>query len=162
MNKLKSLKEIRQALGRVLFNFEEVTTSDGLIITYTGELAVGAKVYTYDENGETIPLADGTYELTVIGSIVVLNGEISEIIKPTDVVKPKDESEDAEDFSVKIKQLEDKVTAKFEEVNNILNSIITKYEEFSNQIVDKPVEKQKIVIEDTKLSGSKAVKYFNK
>lgn len=160
MNKLKSLKEIRQALGRVLFNFEEVTTSDGLIITYTGELAVGAKVYTYDEAGETIPLPDGTYELGVVGSIVVVGGEVTEIIKPNDATAPTDNTVDpTNDFKVQLEKMENKFNAKLAEFGTILQSILAKYEEFSVQVVDKPVEK-KVVVEDVKTSDSKATKYF--
>ena len=160
MNKLKSLKEIRQALGRVLFNFEEVTTSDGLIITYTGELAVGAKVYTYDEAGETIPLPDGTYELGVVGSIVVVGGEVTEIIKPNDATAPtKNTVAPTNDFKVQLEKMENKFNAKLAEFGTILQSILAKYEEFSVQVVDKPVEK-KVVVEDVKTSDSKATKYF--
>ena len=160
MNKMTNLKEIRQALGKVLFNFEEVVTSEGLVITYTDELVVGTKVYTYDEAGETIPLPDGTYELVVVGSIVVVGGEVTEIIKPNDATAPTENTvAPTNDFKVQLEEMENKFNAKLAEFGTILQSILAKYEEFSVQVVDKPVEK-KVVVEDVKTSDSKATKYF--
>ena len=87
---LDKLKKIRIELTRVLLNFAEITTDDGIVILYDGEtLEIGTSVFSLDENGEQIPLVDGSY---IVGDVtyVSIDGKISEIIGE---VKPEDETE---------------------------------------------------------------------
>ena len=64
-------------LARIVLKF--MTTMVGEVEwVHEGELSVGTEVYTEDENGELIPVADGEYE-TETNKIVVKDGKIEEI-----------------------------------------------------------------------------------
>ena len=68
-------------LARIVLKF--ATTMVGEVEwVHEGELAVGVEVYTEDENGELIPVADGEYE-TENMKIVVKDGKIEEMIEIT-------------------------------------------------------------------------------
>ena len=151
---------------------------------HEGELAVGVEVYTEDENGELIPVADGEYE-TEDMKIVVKDGKIEEITEiskepqePTEPQEPAQTTEpmaaepqepttepqpDEKDMKIteltnKIAELETKIAVLVEEIDN-KNDLI---EELQEKLV-KPVE-QPITMSATLRDGngktSGAMKYF--
>ena len=62
---------------------------------HEGELIVGTEVYTEDEKGELIPVADGEYE-TENMKIVVKDGKVSEIVETQEPQEPKEPQEPAQ------------------------------------------------------------------
>ena len=85
-------------LARIILKF--ATTMVGEVEwVHEGELAVGVEVYTEDENGELIPVADGEYE-TEKNKIVVKDGKIEEIVEinkePQEPQEPKEPQEPQE------------------------------------------------------------------
>ena len=60
---------------------ETITTDKG-DLTYTGDLAVGTEVFVVGEDGESIPAADGDYEVDA-KTINVVDGKVSEIVEDT-------------------------------------------------------------------------------
>ena len=55
-NLIKRLK-----LAKLLSMFAEITTNEGVVFDYEGDLEIGTEVFTPDENGELIPVSDGEY-----------------------------------------------------------------------------------------------------
>ena len=171
-------------LARIVLKF--MTTMVGEVEwVHEGELAVGVEVYTEDENGELIPVADGEYE-TEKNKIVVKDGKIEEMTEITPEPEPQPEPEpepqpmaaepepeptpepqepqsDEKDAKIaeltnKIAELNTKIAVLVEEIDN-KNDLI---EELQEKLV-KPVE-QPIIMSATLRDGngktSGAMKYF--
>ena len=172
-------------LARIVLKF--MTTMVGEVEwVHEGELAVGVEVYTEDENGELIPVADGEYE-TENMKIVVKDGKIEELNEitqepepepepeptpepepqpmaaepePTPEPEPQPDDKDAKitELTNKIAELETKIAVLVEEIDN-KNDLI---EELQEKLV-KPVE-QPITMSATLRDGngkqSGAMKYF--
>ena len=165
-------------LARMVLKF--ATTMVGEVEwVHEGELAVGVEVYTEDENGELIPVADGEYE-TENMKIVVKDGKIEELNEITKEHEPEPEPQpepmaaepqepatepqpDEKDAKIteltnKIAELETKIAVLVEEIDN-KNDLI---EELQEKLV-KPVE-QPITMSATLRDGngkqSGAMKYF--
>ena len=171
-------------LARMVLKF--MTTMVGEVEwVHEGELAVGVEVYTEDENGELIPVADGEYE-TETNKIIVKDGKIEEMIeitpepepKPTPEPEPQPEPMAAEpepttepqepqpdekdakiaELTNKIAELNTKIAVLVEEIDN-KNDLI---EELQEKLV-KPLE-QPIIMSATLRDGngkqSGAMKYF--
>ena len=171
-------------LARMVLKF--ATTMVGEIEwVHEGELAVGVEVYTEDENGELIPVADGEYA-TEDMKIVVKDGKIEELneitkepqepqepqepaqttepmaAEPTTepATEPQPDEKDAKitELTNKIAELETKIAVLVEEIDN-KNDLI---EELQEKLV-KPVE-QPITMSATLRDGngktSGAMKYF--
>lgn len=95
----------RLELARLLKMFAETEAEDGTLFVYEGSLEVGTNVYTPNEEGELVPVADGTYK--VDGKTVeVKDGTITEVKEETvvEVVEevfeetPAEEPAKEEDF----------------------------------------------------------------
>ena len=174
-------------LARIVLKF--MTTMVGEVEwVHEGELAVGVEVYTEDENGELIPVADGEYETETM-KIVVKDGKIEEITEitpepepqpepeptpepepqpepmaaepePTPEPEPQSDEKDAKitELTNKIAELNTKIAVLVEEIDN-KNDLI---EELQEKLV-KPVE-QPIIMSATLRDGngkqSGAMKYF--
>ena len=170
-------------LARIVLKFATTMVGETEWV-HEGELAVGVEVYTEDENGELIPVADGEYE-TDKNKIVVKDGKIEEMTEinkepqePTEPTEPAQTTEpmaqepqepttepqpDEKDMKIteltnKIAELETKIAVLVEEIDN-KNDLI---EELQEKLV-KPVE-QPITMSATLRDGngkqSGAMKYF--
>lgn len=67
----------RLRLARMLQMFGEITTAEGVTFDYEGDLDVNVEVYTPGEDGDLVPVPDGTYEYdnklyTVEGGIITV------------------------------------------------------------------------------------------
>ena len=170
-------------LARLVLKF--MTTMVGEVEwVHEGELAVGVEVYTEDEKGELIPVADGEYE-TETNKIIVKEGKIEEMTEitpepepqpepepepqpmaaepepePTPEPEPQSDDKDAKiaELTNKIAELNTKIAVLVEEIDN-KNDLI---EELQEKLV-KPVE-QPIIMSATLRDGngkqSGAMKYF--
>lgn len=86
----------RLELARMLRMFAEGTAEDGTLFVYEGSLEVGTNVYTPNEEGELVPVADGTYK--VDGKTVeVKDGTIAEVKEETVVEVVEEEFEETQD-----------------------------------------------------------------
>lgn len=167
-------------LARLVLKF--MTTMVGEVEwVHEGELAVGVEVYTEDEKGELIPVADGEYE-TENNKIVVKDGKIEEMIEITPEPEPEPEpqpmaaeptteptepttepQQDEKDVKIneltaKIAELQAKIAVLVEEIDT-KNDLI---EELQEKLV-KPLENPIIMsatLRDGNGKTSGAMKYF--
>lgn len=169
-------------LARLVLKF--MTTMVGEVEwVHEGELAVGVEVYTEDENGELIPVADGEYE-TENMKIVVKDGKIEEITEITTEPEPEPEHEpqpmaaepttepqepstepQPDDKDVKINELTAKIAELQAKIAVLVEEIDTKndlIEELQEKLV-KPLENPIIMsatLRDGNGKQSGAMKYF--
>ena len=170
-------------LARIILKF--ATTMVGEVEwIHEGELSTGTEVYTEDENGELIPVADGEYETETM-KIVVKDGKIEEMTEitpepepqpepepepqpmaaepepePTPEPEPQSDEKDAKiaELTNKIAELNTKIAVLVEEIDN-KNDLI---EELQEKLV-KPVEQPIIMsatLRDCNGKTSGAMKYF--
>lgn len=69
----------RIKLAKALLKFNDYVTEDNITITIEGDIEVGKEVYTTDDNGDIVPLANGTYD--VEGVTIVVEGAVITQIK---------------------------------------------------------------------------------
>ena len=166
-------------LARMVLKF--ATTMVGEVEwVHEGELAVGVEVYTEDENGELIPVADGEYE-TENMKIVVKDGKIEELneitqepepepkpepepqpmaAEPTPEPEPQPDEKDAKitELTNKIAELETKIAVLVEEIDN-KNDLIEELQEKLVKPVENPIT-MSATLRDGNGKTSGAMKYF--
>lgn len=85
MNAKETLKEIRTMLGfsdePVAVELATATLTDGTIIEWTGELAVGTAVFVQTAEGN-IPAPDATHEVEGGMLVTTVAGIVTEIVEP--------------------------------------------------------------------------------
>ena len=169
-------------LARIVLKFATTMVGDVEWI-HDGELSTGVEVYTEDENGELIPVADGEYE-TENMKIVVKDGKIEEITEITTEPEPEPEPEpqpepepmaaepqepatepQPDDKDVKINELTAKIAELQAKIAVLVEEIDTKndlIEELQEKLV-KPLENPIIMsatLRDGNGKQSGAMKYF--
>jgi hypothetical protein len=85
MNAKETLKEIRTMLGfsdePVAVELATATLTDGTVITYEGELAVGTAIFVQTAEGD-IPAPDATHEVEGGLLVTTVGGLVTEIVEP--------------------------------------------------------------------------------
>ena len=168
-------------LARIVLKFATTMVGETEWI-HEGELIVGTEVYTEDENGELIPVADGEYE-TENMKIVVKDGKIEEITEinkepqepqepqepepqpmaaepqePATEPQPDEKDVKINELTAKIAELQAKIAVLVEEIDT-KNDLI---EELQEKLV-KPLENPIIMsatLRDGNGKQSGAMKYF--
>lgn len=171
-------------LARIVLKFATTMVGETEWV-HEGELIVGTEVFTEDENGELIPVADGEYE-TENMKIVVKDGKIEEITEITTEPEPEPEPEtepqpmaadpttepqepstepQQDDKDVKINELTAKIAELQAKIAVLVEEIDTKndlIEELQEKLV-KPLENPIIMsatLRDGNGKQSGAMKYF--
>ena len=147
-----NMSKLRDKLAKMLLKFDSISTDKAdLFYDHDGELVVGDEVYTYNEAGDRVPVADGEY---LSDNIVydIENSKVTEIKRfetpdptkedleamPTDPVVPEapamPEEEPKED--PKVAELESKVT----ELESKVTELVSKVEELTAKVETPVVE----------------------
>ena len=165
-------------LARIILKF--ATTMVGEVEwVHEGELIVGTEVYTEDENGELIPVADGEYE-TENMKIVVKDGKIEEITEitpepepepepqpepepatePQEPTEPQPDEKDVKinELTTKIAELQAKITVLTEELDT-KNDLIEELQEKLVKPLENPIT-MSATLRDGNGKTSGAMKYF--
>ena len=150
-----NMSKLRDKLAKMLLKFDSISTDKAdLFYDHEGELVVGDEVYTYNEAGDRVPVADGEY---LSDNIVydIENSKVTEIKRfespdptkedleamPADPVAPEATPEEMpkEDQKVvdpKVADLESKVT----ELESKVTELISKVEELAAKLETPVVE----------------------
>ena len=110
-NKLNifNMSKLRDKLAKMLLKFDSISTDKAdLFYDHEGELVVGDEVYTYNEAGDRVPVADGEY---LSDNIVydIENSKVTEI-KRFETPDPAKEDPKVAELESKVTELESKVT----------------------------------------------------
>ena len=151
-NKLNifNMSKLRDKLAKMLLKFDSISTDKAdLFYDHEGELVVGDEVYTYNEAGDRVPVADGEY---LSDNIVydIENSKVTEIKRfespdpakedleamPADPVAPEATPEAPAMPDPKVTELESKVT----ELESKVTELISKVEELTAKIETPVVE----------------------
>jgi len=96
MDKNKLIENIKNQLKSLMNNevkFAEVKAGDLMITSKDEVLVVGSEVFTIDQDGNNIPLSDGSYTLDSGEKIMVSSGKIEGIVATESEVKAEEEIE---------------------------------------------------------------------
>lgn len=169
-NKLEmKIDKIKAMLRKMLAEFGEVATDKGVLIWNGDEdLKEGDSVHSVNENGEDVPVEDGEYTTEDKKIIIIKDGKVESITdpiaeieeeeeeKPKEGEEPKKEEEEEEEpkedeKDLKIKELEDVIKAKDEEIE----ALKVKIEELETKSSAKSAEEAfaEIEKEDKSLKG---------
>ena len=146
-----NMSKLRDKLAKMLLKFDSISTDKAdLFYDHDGELVVGDEVYTYNEAGDRVPVADGEY---LSDNIVydIENSKVTEIKRfetpdptkedleamPADPVAPEEmPKEDQKVADPKVAELESKVT----ELESKVTELISKVEELAAKLETPVVE----------------------
>ena len=152
-----NMSKLRDKLAKMLLKFDSISTDKAdLFYDHEGELVVGDEVYTYNEAGDRVPVADGEY---LSDNIVydIENSKVTEIKRfetpdpakedleamPTDQATPEipaapeeTPKEDPKAVDPKVAELESKVT----ELESKVTELVSKVEELAAKIETPVVE----------------------
>lgn len=88
---MSKLSKIKAELAKLLLKHSAIST-DKAVIEYDGEeLAEGVEVYTTDENGEKIAVADGEYKTEDNKIITVKESKVESIVEVEETVEAEEE-----------------------------------------------------------------------
>lgn len=147
-----NMSKLRDKLAKMLLKFDSISTDKAdLFYDHEGELVVGDEVYTYNEAGDRVPVADGEY---LSDNIVydIENSKVTEIKRfetpdpakedleamPADPVAPEATPEATPEAmpDPKVADLESKVT----ELESKVTELISKVEELASKLETPVVE----------------------
>ena len=126
-------------LARIMLRFATTLVGDVEWI-HDGELSTGVEVYTEDENGELIPVADGEYE-TETNKIIVKDGKIEEITEinkepqePQEPKEPKEPAQTTEPMAAEPQEHQEPTEPQPDEKDVKINELTTKIAELQAKI----------------------------
>lgn len=173
MNAKETLKEIRIMLGfsdePVAVEMATATLTDGTIIEWEGELAIGTAVFVQTAEGN-IPAPDATHEVEGGTLITTVGGLVTEIVEPAESEMPITEMGEFATMSAfnevvaKMENAIAELTAKVESLsasNNTHKEAMSKAIDLIEKVADLPAEEPtKIPVSSKKNDKFEALKKF--
>ena len=166
------MKINRIKLMKQLLKFGSATSDKGELY-YEGEVGKDLEVFVEGEDGEMVPAEDGEYVVDKQVWVIV-EGKVSEIkevepaepteptepvaqAEPTDPAEPIEPTEEVKALEAKVKELEELVAAKDEEINQLKEQLkepaaLSARQQFKNDETNKANE----------IKANPALKYFQK
>jgi hypothetical protein len=127
----KSIFDFFRKDEEVKVTFAEVTTIDGIVLQYEGELAVDTPVFVLDEAGEQLPAPEGQYQIDVDGLITIISVDAQGIVNAVELPSEEEmeetmtnEAMSKEEFSLIIEKLVNDTEARFSALESKLNELV--------------------------------------
>jgi len=127
----KSIFDFFRKDEEVKVTFAEVTTIDGIVLQYEGELAVDTPVFVLDEAGEQLPAPEGQYQIDVDGVITIISVDAQGIVNAVELPSEEEmeetmtnEAMSKEEFSLIIEKLVSDTEARFSALESKLNELV--------------------------------------
>jgi hypothetical protein len=141
MNAKDTLKQVRVLLGfdeETKVEFATATLTDGTIISWEGDLAVGTSIMVQTADGD-ISAPDATHELEDGTLVTTVGGVVTEIVSP-EVEVPEIEVE-AEEFATisRFNEVVETLENKIADLNKAIESLVaerTSHKEAMSKVVD--------------------------
>lgn len=149
MNAKQTLKEIRTMLGfsdePVAVELATAELTDGTVITYEGDLAIGTAVFVQTAEGD-IPAPDATHEIVGGTLVTTVGGLVTEIVEPEVEIEIEAEFATVEAFNELVLKLEGAISALTTRVesltlsNNVHKEAMSKAIDLIEKVADLPSE----------------------
>jgi len=143
MNAKDTLKQVRVLLGfdeEAKAEFATATLTDGTIITWEGELAIGTAIMVQTEEG-MIPAPDATHELEDGTLVTTLGGVVTEIVMPETEIPEIEVEVEASEFATiaRFNEVVESLESKISDLNKAIESLIVErasHKEAMSKVVD--------------------------
>lgn len=100
-NNMSKTNKLFQMLFGKEQKFAEITTVDGIVLMYDGELMEGTPVFVQDAEGNQIPAPEGDYQVEVEGVAMVVTVDVNGVISAvTEVAAQSEEEEMSQEESI--------------------------------------------------------------
>ena len=87
---MKSIFDFFKKEEEIKVTFAEITTIDGVVMQYDGDLAEGSAVFVLDTEGNQIPAPEGQYQVELEG-IKIVNVDVNGIVTAIEEVAVEEE-----------------------------------------------------------------------
>jgi len=143
MNAKDTLKQVRVLLGfdeEAKAEFATATLTDGTIITWEGELAIGTAIMVQTEEG-MIPAPDATHEVEDGTLVTTLGGVVTEIVMPETEIPEIEVEVEASEFATiaRFNEVVESLESKISDLNKAIESLIVErasHKEAMSKVVD--------------------------
>ena len=126
---MKSIFDFFKKDEDVKVTFAEITTIDGVVMQYDGDLAEGSAVFVLDAEGNQIPAPEGQYQVELEG-IKIVNVDINGVVTAIEEVAVEEEPMAEEmmskvEFSSMTEKIINDIDARFKALEDKFNELAT-------------------------------------
>jgi hypothetical protein len=124
----KSIFDFFKKEEEVKVTFAEVTTIDGIVLQYEGELAVDTPVFVLDEAGAQLPAPEGQYQVDVDGVITIISVDAQGIVNAVELPSEEEETMtnetmSKEEFSLMTEKIISDIDSRFKALEDKFNEL---------------------------------------
>ena len=124
---MKSIFDFFKKEDEVKVTFAEITTIDGVVMQYDGDLAEGSAVFVLDAEGNQIPAPEGQYQVELEG-IKIVNVDVNGVVTAIEDVAVEEEPMAEEmmskaEFSSMTEKIINDIDARFKSLEDKFNEL---------------------------------------
>lgn len=126
---MKSIFDFFKKEEEIKVTFAEITTIDGVVMQYDGDLAEGSAVFVLDTEGNQIPAPEGQYQVELEG-IKIVNVDVNGIVTAIEDVAVEEEPMAEEmmskvEFSSMTEKIINDIDERFKALESKFNELAT-------------------------------------
>ena len=126
---MKSIFDFFKKEDEVKVTFAEITTIDGVVMQYDGDLAEGSAVFVLDAEGNQIPAPEGQYQVELEG-IKIVNVDVNGVVTAIEDVAVEEEPMAEEMMSkVEFSSMTEKI---INDIDERFKALESKFNELAN------------------------------
>jgi len=144
---MKSIFDFFKKDEEVKVTFAEITTIDGVVMQYDGDLVEGSAVFVLDAEGNQIPAPEGQYQVELEG-IKIVNVDVNGVVTAIEDVAVEEEPMAEEMMSkVEFSSMTEKI---INDIDERFKSLEDKFNELANVKESKfKDERKKVEVKET-------------
>ena len=124
---MKSIFDFFKKEEEVKVTFAEITTIDGVVMQYDGDLVEGSAVFVLDAEGNQIPAPEGQYQVELEG-IKIVNVDVNGVVTAIEDVTVQEEPMAEEmmskvEFSAMTEKIINDIDARFKSLEDKFNEL---------------------------------------
>lgn len=126
---MKSIFDFFKKDEEVKVTFAEITTIDGVVMQYDGDLAEGSAVFVLDAEGDQIPAPEGQYQVELEG-IKIVSVDVNGVVTAIEEVAVEEEPMSEEmmsktEFSSMTEKIINDIDERFKALESKFNELAT-------------------------------------
>jgi hypothetical protein len=144
---MKSIFDFFKKEEEIKVTFAEITTIDGVVMQYDGDLAEGSAVFVLDTEGNQIPAPEGQYQVELEG-IKIVNVDVNGVVTAIEEVAVEEEPMAEEMMSkVEFSSMTEKI---INDIDERFKALESKFNELANVKESKfKDERKKVEVKET-------------